>query len=42
MDVENALLMHPAVREVAIVGIPDEQFGQKARLQALPLLILVW
>ena len=31
MDVENALLAHPAVREVAVVGIPDEQLGQKAR-----------
>ncbi len=37
MDVENALLTHPDVREVAVVGIPDEQLGQKARLEALYL-----
>ena len=29
LDVENALLAHPAVREVAVVGIPDERLGQK-------------
>ena len=25
------MLTHPAVREVAVVGIPDEQLGQKVR-----------
>ena len=29
LDVENAMMRHPAVREVAVVGIPDEALGQK-------------
>ena len=34
LDVENALMRHPAVREAAVVGVPDEMLGQK--VQALP------
>ena len=30
-EVENCLLDHPAVREVAVVGVKDEQFGQRLR-----------
>jgi fatty-acyl-CoA synthase len=29
--VEELLTAHPAVREAAVVGIPDEQFGQRLR-----------
>jgi fatty-acyl-CoA synthase len=28
VEVEGALLRHPAVREVAIVGMPDESWGE--------------
>ena len=28
VEVEGALLRHPAVQEVAIVGMPDERWGE--------------
>lgn len=28
-EVENALLAHPSVREAAVVGVPDEDLGQR-------------
>lgn len=28
LDIERELLLHPAIREVAIVGIPDVEYGQ--------------
>ncbi|MFT3661480.1 MAG: AMP-binding protein [Gordonia sp. (in: high G+C Gram-positive bacteria)] len=30
-EVENAIVVHPAVAEVACVGVPDERFGQRLR-----------
>jgi fatty-acyl-CoA synthase len=27
-EVEGALLRHPAVQEVAIIGMPDERWGE--------------
>jgi len=29
LEVERELLEHPAITEVAVVGVPDEQFGQQ-------------
>lgn len=29
IEVEQVLILHPSVEEVAIVGIPDEQYGQR-------------
>jgi len=28
IEVENALASHPAVQQVAVIGIPDEQWGE--------------
>jgi long-chain acyl-CoA synthetase len=28
-EVEEALLLHPGVREVAVVGVPDEEWGER-------------
>lgn len=38
-EVEAALLQHPAVRDVAVIGIPDEEWGEsvKAVVQVEPL-----
>lgn len=30
-DVENAILGHPAVREAAVIGVPDEYRGETAK-----------
>jgi malonyl-CoA/methylmalonyl-CoA synthetase len=29
LDIESALLHHPGVSEVAVLGVPDEQLGQR-------------
>ena len=28
IEVEDALMLHPAVREAAVIGIPDEKWGE--------------
>ncbi len=35
-EVEEALLEHPAVAEVALVGVPDEQLGERACAVVVP------
>ena len=35
-EVEEALMSHPAVAEAAVVGVPDEEFGQRLRAFVVP------
>ena len=28
LEVENCLLAHPAVKDVSVVGVPDEKYGE--------------
>ena len=30
-EVENALTMHPAVLDVAVIGLPDDEMGEQVR-----------
>jgi fatty-acyl-CoA synthase len=34
--VEEALASHPAVREAAVVGVPDDLFGERLRAFVVP------
>ena len=34
LEVENALVRHPAILEVAVVGVPDSLFGERVRAVA--------
>jgi acyl-CoA synthetase (AMP-forming)/AMP-acid ligase II len=36
-EVENALAAHPAVAEVAVVGLPDDALGRKVAAAVVPL-----
>lgn len=36
LEVEEALLRHPEVREVAVVGVPDPEWGQKVVALVVP------
>jgi fatty-acyl-CoA synthase len=35
--VEEALAAHPAVEEAVVVGVPDEEFGQRLRAYVVPV-----
>ncbi|MCU1657593.1 MAG: AMP-dependent synthetase, partial [Pseudonocardiales bacterium] len=35
-EIERVLIDHPAIREVAVVGVPDEQFGEVALAVVVP------
>jgi acyl-CoA synthetase (AMP-forming)/AMP-acid ligase II len=35
-EVEDALLAHPSVRDATVVGVPDEEFGQRLRAFVVP------
>jgi long-chain acyl-CoA synthetase len=36
MEIENCLELHPEVAEVAVVGVPDEEYGQLVRAIVVP------
>ena len=36
VEVENALVEHPAVFEVAVIGVPDEMMGEKVGAIIVP------
>ena len=35
-EVENALIGHPSVAEVAVIGVPDERWGEAVRAVVVP------
>lgn len=36
IEVENALSLHPAVRECAVIGVPDERWGERVHAIIVP------
>jgi acyl-CoA synthetase (AMP-forming)/AMP-acid ligase II len=36
VEVERALALHPGVREVAVVGVPDRRFGERVKAVVVP------
>ena len=36
IEVEDALMSHPAVKEVAVIGIPDEKWGELVTALVVP------
>ena len=36
VEVENALYAHPAVLEAAVIGVPDEQWGERVHAVVVP------
>ncbi len=36
IEVEDALMSHPGVREVAVIGIPDEKWGELVTALVVP------
>jgi fatty-acyl-CoA synthase len=35
-EIENTLAEHPAVREIAVIGIPNEKWGEAGRAYVIP------
>mgnify|MGYP005815009243 FL=1 len=35
-EIENALVLHPAVEDVAVIGLPDEEMGEKVHAVVVP------
>ena len=35
-EIENALVLHPAVEDVAVIGIPDEEMGERVHAVVVP------
>ena len=37
LEVENCLFSHPAVKEVSVVGLPDERYGEAVAAFVIPV-----
>ena len=35
-EVENVLMMHPGVGDVAVIGVPDEKWGEAVKAVVMP------
>lgn len=36
-EIENALVLHPAVEDVAVIGLPDEEMGERVHAVVVPV-----
>lgn len=42
VEVENVLYTHPKILEVAVVGVPDEKFGEAVKAVVVPYHRMIW